>query len=113
MKLSGLQKSVLSLYRQCLRETKKKPAVSAIMTSHVIILLNVCRYLKRISGILQGRFDRGEFQILVHSYLIFRSQFQHNMEISTRDFGAIEYLLRKGRRQLELYSDPGIKNIGS
>jgi len=28
MKLSGLQKEVLSLYRQCLRESRRKPAVS-------------------------------------------------------------------------------------
>lgn len=27
MRLSGLQKEVLSLYRNCLRETRKKPAV--------------------------------------------------------------------------------------
>ena len=31
MRLSGLQKGVLSLYRQCLRETKKKPTVRQLI----------------------------------------------------------------------------------
>lgn len=33
------------------------------------------------------------------------------MSIEKRDFAAIEFLLRKGRRQLENYSSPGIKDI--
>ena len=31
MRLSGLQKGVLSLYRQCLREIQKKPAVCHLL----------------------------------------------------------------------------------
>jgi hypothetical protein len=30
MRLSGLQREVLGLYRQCLRESRKKPQVSSI-----------------------------------------------------------------------------------
>ncbi|KAI0523714.1 hypothetical protein F5B22DRAFT_659460 [Xylaria bambusicola] len=33
------------------------------------------------------------------------------MKYDKRDFAAIEFLLRKGRRQLELYAAPGIKDI--
>jgi succinate dehydrogenase assembly factor 1 len=33
------------------------------------------------------------------------------MAVGKKDFGAIEYLLRSGRRKLETYSDPGIRNI--
>lgn len=33
------------------------------------------------------------------------------MSIGKRDFGAIEYVLRKGHRQLEIYEDPGIRDI--
>ena len=40
-----------------------------------------------------------------------RSQFEQNLALNKKDFGAIEYLLRKGQRQLEIYSEPGIKNI--
>ncbi|KAJ5084334.1 hypothetical protein NUU61_008913 [Penicillium alfredii] len=58
-RLSGLQREVLSLYRQCLREIRKKPVRS----------------------------------------------------VSKKDFGAVEYLLRKGHRQLEMYASPGIRNI--
>ena len=40
-----------------------------------------------------------------------RSEFQKNVAIGKKDFTAIEYLLRKGNRQLEMYSSPGIRNI--
>ncbi|POS81062.1 hypothetical protein DHEL01_v200529 [Diaporthe helianthi] len=75
-RLSGLQKEVLSLYRQCLRETRKKPDAA-----------------------------RKHFQAFA------RSEFNKNLAIEKRDFAAIEFLLRKGRRQLESYSAPGIKDI--
>jgi len=38
-------------------------------------------------------------------------EFVKNIKLDKRDFAAIEYLLRKGKRQLEIYSDPGIKDI--
>ncbi|KAK8180199.1 hypothetical protein HDK77DRAFT_383943 [Phyllosticta capitalensis] len=69
VKLSGLQRDVLSLYRQCLRAARKKPEASC------------------------------------------RQEFEKNMSIGKRDFGAIEYVLRKGHRQLEIYEDPGIRDI--
>ncbi|KFH44492.1 Succinate dehydrogenase assembly factor-like protein [Hapsidospora chrysogenum ATCC 11550] len=73
-RLSGLQKEVLALYRQCLRETRKKP---------------------------QGFPDLD----------VGRTEFARNMNVDKRDFSAIEYLLRKGRRQLDMYSAPGIKDV--
>jgi succinate dehydrogenase assembly factor 1 len=39
------------------------------------------------------------------------SEFEKNKMIDKRDFAAIEFLLRKGRRQLEVYAEPGIKDI--
>lgn len=39
------------------------------------------------------------------------NEFQKSIDIDKRDFAAIEFLLRKGRRQLETYSAPGIKDI--
>jgi succinate dehydrogenase assembly factor 1 len=30
--------------------------------------------------------------------------------ISSRDINTIDHLLRRGRRQLEMYSDPGVKD---
>ncbi|OLN88503.1 Succinate dehydrogenase assembly factor 1, mitochondrial [Colletotrichum chlorophyti] len=61
--LSGLQKEVLGLYRQCLREIRKKP------------------------------------------------EFGRYLSVDKRDFSVVEHLLRKGRRQLETYSSPSIKDI--
>ncbi|KAG7292648.1 hypothetical protein NEMBOFW57_002684 [Staphylotrichum longicolle] len=76
MRLSGLQKEVLSLYRNCLRECRKKPEAS-----------------------------RKNFQVFA------RTEFEKNIKIDKRDFGAIEFLLRKGRRQLDMYASPGVKDI--
>ncbi|PNY26890.1 Uncharacterized protein TCAP_03182 [Tolypocladium capitatum] len=76
MRLSGLQKDVLSLYRQCLRESRKKP-----------------------------KSTRPHFEAFA------RAEFARNLSIDKRDFAAIEFLLRKGRRQLDVYSSPGIKDV--
>ncbi|QMW27534.1 hypothetical protein G4B84_002823, partial [Aspergillus flavus NRRL3357] len=40
-----------------------------------------------------------------------RMEFQKYISVNKKDFNAIEYLLRKGHRQLEIYSSPGIRNI--
>ncbi|TVY58818.1 Succinate dehydrogenase assembly factor [Lachnellula suecica] len=40
-----------------------------------------------------------------------RTEFDKSIGLDKKDFGAIEYLLRKGQRQLEMYSAPGIKDI--
>ncbi|KAK4192771.1 complex 1 protein-domain-containing protein [Podospora australis] len=76
MRLSGLQKEVLSLYRQCLRACRKKPEAT-----------------------------RPHFQTFA------RTEFEKSLKLDKRDFGAIEFLLRKGRRQLEMYASPGVKDI--
>jgi succinate dehydrogenase assembly factor 1 len=41
----------------------------------------------------------------------YRAEFDKNITIDKKNFGAIEYLLRKGQRQMEIYAAPGIKNI--
>jgi hypothetical protein len=41
----------------------------------------------------------------------YRAEFEKNIAVDKRDFAAIEFLLRKGRRQVEVYSSPGIKDI--
>lgn len=42
---------------------------------------------------------------------IYRREFEKSITLDKKDFGAIEYLLRKGQRQLEIYAAPGIKDI--
>ncbi|KAI1750895.1 hypothetical protein F4782DRAFT_227421 [Xylaria castorea] len=78
MRLSGLQKEVVSLYRNCLRASRRKPKET-----------------------------RPHFEAFA------RYEFDKNIMIDKRDFAAIEFLLRKGRRQLDVYSAPGIKDIRS
>ena len=40
-----------------------------------------------------------------------RTEFEKNIALDKKDFAAIEYLIRKGQRQLENYSSPEIINI--
>lgn len=40
-----------------------------------------------------------------------RAEFHKNQGVGKKDFGTIEYLLRRGRRQLETYQDPGIRDL--
>ncbi|KAF9886192.1 hypothetical protein FE257_011915 [Aspergillus nanangensis] len=103
-RLSGLQRDVLSLYRKCLREIRKKPIVS--------VLGSITPTIKSLDGpwakllLLSANQDtRGNFK----SYA--RAEFEKYISVSKKDFNAIEYLLRKGQRQLEMYSSPGIRNI--
>ncbi|KAJ5860593.1 Complex 1 LYR protein [Penicillium soppii] len=41
----------------------------------------------------------------------YRTEFQKHRSVNKKDFSAVEYLLRKGHRQLEMYASPGIRNI--
>ena len=75
-RLSGLQKDVLSLYRQCLRAAREKPNDT-----------------------------RSHFEAFA------RRAFDRNIHLDKKDFGAIEFLLRKGQRQLETYAAPNITDI--
>ncbi|KAF2757053.1 hypothetical protein EJ05DRAFT_501595 [Pseudovirgaria hyperparasitica] len=49
----------------------------------------------------KARVDQGKLPI----------EFRKNLSLNKKDFGSIEYMLRKGHRQLEIYSDPGIRNV--
>ncbi|EDN07599.1 predicted protein [Histoplasma mississippiense (nom. inval.)] len=40
-----------------------------------------------------------------------RQEFRKNMSISKKDFPAIEFLLRRGQRQIEMYASPRIRNV--
>lgn len=47
-----------------------------------------------------------------HNFVAFaRDEFREHEHISKKDFATIEFLLRKGQRQLEMYESPGIRNI--
>jgi succinate dehydrogenase assembly factor 1 len=40
-----------------------------------------------------------------------RREFDRNASMDRKDFGAVEFMLRKGERQLEMYSAPNITNV--
>ena len=40
-----------------------------------------------------------------------RKEFGKNIGLDKKDFGTIEFLLRKGTRQLEVYEQAGVRNI--
>lgn len=40
-----------------------------------------------------------------------RREFEKNVGLNKKDFGTIEFFLRKGERQLEVYRSPGVTNI--
>ncbi|KAF1971417.1 complex 1 protein-like protein [Bimuria novae-zelandiae CBS 107.79] len=75
-RLTGLQKDVLSLYRQCLRAARRKPAE-----------------------------NREHFRALA------RSEFSKYGTVDRKDFNTIEYLLRRGRRQLDMYGEEGVRDV--
>ncbi|CAG8477235.1 12356_t:CDS:2 [Ambispora leptoticha] len=72
---SGLQQSVINLYRDCCRAVHKKPPET-----------------------------RARFQAFV------RAQFRRP-DITSKDHAAIEYLLRRGKKQLEAYSGENEKGL--
>ncbi|KAF3927051.1 hypothetical protein AA313_de0200555 [Arthrobotrys entomopaga] len=74
---TGIQREVLSLYRQCLQAIQLKPLESR-------------NHFKT--------FVSGEFR-------------RYAVQVDRKDFDTIEFLLRKGKRQLEVYSDPNIKRM--
>ena len=55
MRLSGLQRDVLALYRQCLRESRKKPQVSIQLIASRGVTNRGFRMLELISSLLQGQ----------------------------------------------------------
>ena len=40
-----------------------------------------------------------------------RSEFHKHQAVNKKDFGTIEYLLRRGRRQLEMYEEAGVRDV--
>ncbi|KAJ5477249.1 hypothetical protein N7539_007393 [Penicillium diatomitis] len=104
-RLSGLQRDVLSLYRQCLREIRKKPIESQPnFKTYARYVLYPARFIPAhpwAIGSLRLTGRRGRRS----------AEFQKHLSVNKKDFSAIEYLLRKGNRQLEMYASPGIRNI--
>ncbi|CZS94360.1 uncharacterized protein RAG0_04382 [Rhynchosporium agropyri] len=66
----------------------------------VLSLYRKCLRVSRMKGEARVHFEK-------HA----RIEFEKAIAVDKKDFSAIEYLLRKGQRQIEMYSSPGIKDI--
>ena len=78
-KLSGMQKQVLSLYREFLRAARSKPTE-----------------------------DRRQIESIVSA------EFRHNSkQIDRKNFLYIEYLLRRGKKQLDQLKNPDTMGLSS
>jgi hypothetical protein len=42
-----------------------------------------------------------------------RDGFRKHRAVDKKDFGAIEYLVRRGRRQLDMYEEAGVRDVKS
>jgi hypothetical protein len=98
-RLSGLQKEVLQLYRQILREAIKKDRIAASSSLTATTPQQPQSVNQLFSKRSSTSYARNEFR--KQSSLVRRS-----------DFKTIEYKLRKGRKQLQLLKMPGVDLVG-
>ena len=95
VRLSGLQKDVLALYRSILREAIRKDRKQPASVDNHLPL----NQLFSSSSNSSTSFARGKFR--EEASLVKRS-----------DFKTIEYKIRKGQKQLKLLKMPGVNLVG-
>ena len=95
LRRSGLQKEVLALYR--------RSAEIIIPLCQFVEFKSHCRALRMVST--KPPAAQSKFRLYVR--YTFRTQ---AASVSPRDISAIEHMLRKGRRQLEMYEDSQVRN---
>lgn len=44
-------------------------------------------------------------------YRFARHEFERNLHVDRKDFSAVEFMIRKGEKQLEMYKGRGITNV--
>ena len=98
-RLSGLQKDVLSLYRRVLREAAKKDRASladktASTKTRFLALLFPGKQTTTSTGYAASEFRR------------------QAATASRSDIKKIEYMIRKGEKQVKLLQMPGVKVVG-
>ena len=100
MVLSGLQKEVLALYRSILREAVRKDRDFFQSSGHY-----------SFTSFLSNRAPRNELGSTTTSYAAkeFRRQAS---SVKRSDFKRIEYMIRKGQKQIKLMKMPGVLSIG-
>lgn len=91
-RLSGIQKQVLALYRSTLREAAKKDrmAHSSETESTFVSLLQ--------QGTSTTSYAKAEFR-------------KQTQQVKRSDFRKIEYMMRKGEKQLKVLKMPGTRVV--
>lgn len=95
---SGLQKQVLALYRKILRVAVEKDRTAVATTTFSVNakqLLTTARHDKSSSTF--------------YACQEFRRQANR---VKRNDFKTIEYMIRKGEKQLKLLNMPGVQTVG-
>jgi hypothetical protein len=128
-KLSGLQQDVISLYRRILREAMKKDRLELEqmrtkesdgstlksnlihLKSHRILFLDLRKNGKEQCSTTTGSTDPAVQQTTT-AYAIneFRKQ---AYSVNRLDFKKIDYMIRKGRKQIKILRMPGVKLVSS
>lgn len=97
-RLSGLQKTVFGLYRSILREAVKKDRQQQHQQGSAEAVPSFASLLFQANGKSTAGYARSEF----------RSQAQ---QVKRTDFKKIEYMIRKGEKQLKILKMPGTKVV--
>lgn len=110
MRLSGLQREVLKLYRQCIRKARKKPEVS--QEPHIEVPRSTSNPIRRVHVATFAQ-SLGQYATSFGRPIadVYSREFRKSQSLDKKDFSAIETLLRMGHRKLELYSSPGVTDI--
>ena len=85
-RLSGLQRQVLSLYRNFLRQTRFK------------VKNHECSLTEEESMIVRNNI---------------RENFESNRNVDAKNFMKIEFLIRSGEKQLKMFKDPSVTGLAN
>jgi len=95
-RLSGLQREVLQLYRQILREAVMKDRKLVSSTNYLLSQRSITELLSTKSS---TSYARNEFR-------------KQSSSVRRSDFKTIEFKIRDGRKKLQLLRMPGVNLVG-
>lgn len=101
-RITGLQRSIYSLYKRSLQMVQSKPVVRQ-KTLHRF--LDRSRFANHLSSTQDTRKDW---------YLFVSHQFRHPTlggSLRKKDVGAIEYYIRRGEKMLDSYKSPAVTKV--
>jgi hypothetical protein len=115
-RLSGLQRSVLALYRQCLRAAYAKPPVSPSLSRALSLSLSLTHtHTHALTPILSLTLLAALYWCCQEAQAAFRAyaraKFKQGARLERSNVMQIEYLLRQGKKQLQLLQQPSVTTL--